>query len=154
MTYFLWHGPHLSLIDTQCHQMTTHLWIQSLGKSKIMPYLQHIRANIAWKFESSFSHWVLIPTLAITLSFTTKFKRTQIILASSHIALLNSHLLFQNLCILAPLFRHDEKYGEKQKICAKTLKMNDSQFKTNTTWLLQSHLSSWLVSFLFQYGIN
>ena len=41
MTYLLWHGPHFSLVETQCHLKTTHLWIQPLDRSRIMQYLQH-----------------------------------------------------------------------------------------------------------------
>ena len=74
MTYVLWHRLHFSLIETQCHLDTTHLWIQPLGRSKIMQHLQHKRAKHFMKIWNSFSCWVIIPALAKILLFTTNFK--------------------------------------------------------------------------------
>ena len=54
MTCPFWHGPHFSLLETQCHLETTHLWIQPLGRSKIFQHLQHKRAKHCLKIWKTF----------------------------------------------------------------------------------------------------
>ena len=73
---------------------------------------------------------------------------------SSHIAFLNS---WSSLSKIFAYLHHPSdimKCVVKSKNLCQTLKMHGSQFKTNTMWPLQSHLSFWLVGFLFQYGMN
>ena len=74
MTYLLWHVPHYSLVETQCHLETTDLWIQPLGRSKILQHLQHKIAKHCLKIWKIFLMLGDNTSPSQNLLFTTKFR--------------------------------------------------------------------------------